>query len=150
LTPGEPAVAVLLENTETGALERLDYSEDGWRSAARPDRVFCYWRRTVPDSQAKASPFVDDDELIAIFESLADADGAQRRAFRFILALLLVRKRLYRHAGSDERDGAPVMLLKRRGADRDEPPIAVPDPGMDAEHIAAASESLDRALRGEE
>jgi len=149
LEPGEPAVAVLIEDAQTGALTRLDYAEDAWASAPRPERLFCFWRRVVPASKAKASPAVDDEDLLGIFESLDGAEGDQQRAFRFILALHLTRRRLFRHVGVEDRSGQRVMLLRRRGADANEPPIAVPDPGLTAETIAAASESLDEALRGE-
>lgn len=150
LVPGDRTVAVVVEDPETGALKRRDYGETEWDAGTRPTHLFCFWRRVVPESGAKPTPFIDDEELVALFEGLAEAEGERQRGLRFILALLLVRKRLYRHVGTDDRRGERVMLLRRRGAGRDEPSIEVADPGLDAGTVAAATEQLGLALRGEE
>ncbi len=153
LEPGERTVAVVLEDAETGAFERRDYAASEWDGIVTlggvPAGLFCYWRRVVPEPNAKPSPFLDDEEIAGLFESL-DADGDNRqRAFRYVLALLLVRRRVYRQVGSAEREGERVMLLVRRGIAKDETPIEVADPGMDAEAVAAAMEMLGQTLRGE-
>ncbi len=153
LEPGERTVAVMLEDAETGAFQRRDYAATEWDGIVAiggvPAGLFCYWRRVVPEPNAKPSPFLDDDEIAGLFESL-DADGDNRlRAFRYVLALLLVRRRMYRQVGSAERNGERVMLLVRRGSAKEETPIEVADPGMDAEAIAAAMEMLGQTLRGE-
>lgn len=149
LTPGEVAVAVLVERDADGGLERLDYSAEAWDSEARPSNVFCFWRRRIPESNAKPKPFIDDDELMSLFDQLADAEQDRQLAFRFILSLILIRKRLLRHVGSKQVDGRSVTLVKPRGAEADSPPIEVVDPGMDAEAIEAATEQLGMALRGD-
>lgn len=148
LAPGASAVAALVERDDDGALERLDYSLAAWESGARPDRLFCFWRRLIPEHNAKPKPFIDDEELLALFDQLGESDQPRAIAFRYILSLLLLRKRLLRQVGSKREEGVSVALVKVRGAPED-PPIAVLDPGMDAETIESATEQLGAALRGE-
>ncbi len=149
LAPGVIAVAVLIENSETGRLERLDYSAAAWDEGKHPANIFCFWRRRIPAPNDKPKPFIDDDELLALFDQLAEADQDRQLAFRFILSLILIRKRLLRHVGSKAMDGRAVSLLKRKGSP-DDPPVEVVDPGMDESAIEAAMEQLGQVLRGDE
>lgn len=150
LEPGAMAVAVLVEHEDTGALERLDYSAEAWDRGERAANLFCFWRRRIPEPNDKPKPFIDDEELLALFDQLADAEQDRRLAFRFILSLILIRKRLLRHVGSKGIEGRSVALLKRKGASPEDPPIEVIDPGMDEAAIEAAMEQLGQVLRGDE
>lgn len=150
LTPGTEAVAVLVEREQDDQLERLDYSAEAWDRGERPARLFCFWRRRIPSPNERPKPFIDDDELVALFDQLQDAEQDRQIAFRFILSLILIRKRLLRHVGSKtDAEGRAVSLLKRKGAAPDDGPIAVIDPGMDESAIASATELLGQALRGD-
>lgn len=149
MAPGDVVIAALIEGPAEGPLERVDYSLKAWEQGARPERLFCFWRRCVHDSSAKPKPFVDDEELVALFDQLAEAEQDRQLAFRFILALILIRKRLLRHVGTDRSGERPMMLVKRKGADAEAPPVEVVDPGMTAAAIEAATEQLGLVLRGE-
>jgi hypothetical protein len=149
LTPGDDVVAVLVEREQDGALDRLDYSLDAWEAGSRPDRLFCFWRRVIPESNAKPKPFIDDDELLSLFEQLGESDQPKQLAFRFILSLILLRKRLIRQVGSKRENGRTVTQVRIRRSDPNDPPIEVIDPGMDDEATAAAMEQLSLAMNGE-
>lgn len=149
LAPGDDAVAVLVEREEVGCLDRLDYSLDAWESGRRPDRLFCFWRRIIPQSNAKPKPFIDDAELLSLFTQLGESDQPRQLAFRFILSLILLRKRLLRQVGARREDGAKVTLVRIRRSDPNDPPIEVVDPGMDDDQTASAMEQLSLALKGE-
>lgn len=149
LVPGEFAVAALIENESDGALSRLDYSISAWESSARPDRLFCFWRRRIPEPNVKPKPFIDDKELLALFERLAEAEGDRGLAFRFVLALLLIRNRLLRQVGSSKKGDRHALLVIPKGAGGEIPPIEVIDPGMTPQAIDAVTEEFERVLRGE-
>jgi len=149
LAPGDAVVAALVEREADDGLDRLDYSLGAWDEGARPERLFCFWRRHVADPNVKPKPFIDDEELLALFDQLAEAEQDRQLAFRFILALILIRKRLLKHVGSSDADARPVMLVRRKGADAEAPPIEVEDPGMTAEAVEAATEQLSLAMRGD-
>jgi hypothetical protein len=49
-----------------------------------------------------------------VFERLADAEGQAAAKLRFVLALLLLRRRVLRDAGRTWRDGQEVWQMRRR------------------------------------
>lgn len=126
LEPGELYVAALVEVDEApadthapdkrptasssavyGGLKRLDVSLDQWDQGHRPDRLFSYWKTRVPEPNAKRKLFVDDDVLMTLFRRLEAAEQAQRLAFRFVLCLILMRKKLLRYDSTLKRAAAP-------------------------------------------
>lgn len=81
-------------------LKRLDVGWGAWQSGNRPERLFSFWKTTVSDCRAKRKIFVDDDVLMNLFRRLADEDDPQRVAFRFVLGLILMRKKYLRYDGT--------------------------------------------------
>jgi hypothetical protein len=135
-------VAALVER-DGGVLDRLDYCEEGW-AGARPEaaRVVGYWRATYTPDAAKKSPLLGDDDLVDLFEELGGAVEPRQHAFRYLLALLLIRRRVLKQAG--HKPGA--LLVVRKAADT---PIEVVDPGMDERAIADAMEQLGQIVATE-
>jgi hypothetical protein len=144
--PGERIVAALVER-ESGGLERRDYALDAWEGGARPtppDVVFGFWRTTYTAEEKRRDALLSDDELLDLFDDLVEEqEGKSQAAFRYFLALLLVRRRRLRLVGM--RDGA--MLVLRKGETGE--PIRVPDPGLSDESIAEAMEQLGRIIAPE-
>jgi hypothetical protein len=121
LVPGEPYYAALVElpidrpsddeESKDKAAEalralglcRLDISLEAWEEGYRPEGLFGYWRSTVPEPNAKKKMFVDDAVLMNLLERLADATEPDRLAFRYVLALILMRKKLLRYDGNESR-----------------------------------------------
>ena len=56
----------------------------------------------------KPRALLSDPELLELFEELAGATETRQLVFRYLLALLLVRRKVLRHAGS-----RPGVLLVR-------------------------------------
>lgn len=150
LAPGEPFIAALFESTASEALERRDYSMEAWERS-RPTAVFAFWRAAVPEPGAKTRQLIDDESLVNLFEQLEGADDAKRRAFRFVLALILTRKRLLVDVGrrSAGKDRPPVMLVRAKSAAPEEKPIEVIDPGLDAATIADVTEQVSSLIRAD-
>jgi hypothetical protein len=160
LEPGEAYVATLVEVDEqptesAGAgsggglgLRRLDVSMEAWQAGSRPEREFSHWRSRVPEPNQKKRLFVDDEVLVNLFRRLADADQAQRVAFRFVVALILMRKKLLRYEGSFVRKA-------ERPASAD-PPLPVADEEVwrmtlkgEAEAVEVVNPRLDEAQIGQ-
>jgi hypothetical protein len=90
---GEAYYASLLES-ETG-IERREYALDAWTGP--PEGSFCHWRGRVPvKDRKKASIAIDNTVLLHLFQRLEDDASEVKQQFRFVLALLLMRKRLLR------------------------------------------------------
>lgn len=93
LKEGDPYYTVLFEEGDT--FRREDYSEEGWTGP--PEGAFCHFKTRLPVKQKKKRLLVDDDLLVNFFSRLADETEPARLRFRFVLALILMRKRILKY-----------------------------------------------------
>jgi len=176
LEPGERYVAMLMEvdqspqstedKTTAGlGLKRLDVSMAGWQQQEeRPTNLFCHWQATVPQPNEKKKLFVDDAVLMNLLARLADTDQPQRLAFRFVLALILMRKRLLRYDRTEKRPAqgdegqteewwwvTPKLDLSKGplGKWNNEQPMAILNPKLDEQQIQQVTEQLGEILEAE-
>lgn len=114
LAPGDAYVATLVEldPAETAdvknpaaalGLKRLDVSWRAWQEGKRPGRLFSHWKSTVPEPNQKRKIFVDDAVLMNLFRRLAEETQPERVAFRFVVGLILMRKKFLRYDGTSRR-----------------------------------------------
>ncbi len=125
-------VVVLLDGQSEDELERLDYSLSAWSKGARPDkdrRLFASWRTQVHEPGKKQDAMISADGLLDLFEQLGDAEEPKRLAFRYVLALMLMRKRQLEYVGTDQGQ----LLVKPKGAQEGADPIRVHDPQASGE-----------------
>jgi hypothetical protein len=157
LTPGEPYFAVLIETTD--GFERLDYSIEGW--AGPPEGAFCYWRSRIPVKDDKAKTVVVDTELLlTLFSQLDDLESNEeeesaeereppseaKQQFRFVLGLLLMRKRLLKLDGTLVKDGREYWKLRLT---RDQSIHHVWNPELTVERVEQLSFQLTALLSGD-
>lgn len=171
LEQGAPCVIALAEVDDPGAatagtpsgmfLRRMEYSLAAWQGGARPQGLFCFWRTTWAGGQQRKM-FVDDETLLDLFHRLEADDRPQRQAFRFVLTLFLVRKKLLRVVGqkrekvTDAPEGSTPTHAERefwlvavRGTDAAAPPIAVLNPRLKEEDIQEIAGQLGEIMSGE-
>src|SRR6266571_4246448 len=89
LQPGERYYAALLE--EGAELVRRDYSAEAWQGP--PAGAFSFWAGRVPPQDEKARPQFDDDLLEECFQRLEGQTDPDRVNFRYVVALLLLRRK---------------------------------------------------------
>ncbi len=148
-TPGEKHMAVLVEQPGEEALVRVLYSIEAWEAGQRPEapaRVFGYWKRIAGEDHKARAPIVSPEELFDLFEQLGEADQPKQVAFRYLIALLLMRKRRLVYDGTLP-DQPHVLRLKGRPGGEEH---LVTDPGMDQQAIAEATEELSRVMQIDE
>lgn len=153
LAPGTDYLATVREDAQ--GLRREDYclacAEKGRGAGVEQgpgaEGVLAEWRARVPLKPPKKKLFVDDEVLIQFFRRLADSAEPARVTFRFVLALVLMRKKLlaYDKAGKTP-DGRDAWNVHFRGTQE---PAVVIDPHMDEAAIAQASQQLTEVLQGE-
>jgi len=105
----EPAASPAGDQTKPAAgamlgFKRSDVSLEAWEAGQRPQGIFSYWLTTVAEPNAKKKLFVDDSVLLNLFRRLADTDQPDRVRFRFVLGLILMRKKMLRYDGSEQRE----------------------------------------------
>ncbi len=137
---GEEYFAALVE-TEQG-LQRRDFSADYWQK--EKPAVYCYWKSRLPQPNQKKQIFVDDEMLTAFFERLAVETEQEKINFRFVLALVLMRKRRLKYDSSRAEDGGEVWRLRVVSEDRF---VEVKNPHLNEEQIGQLSSQIGQILQ---
>jgi hypothetical protein len=106
LQPGERYYAALIE--DGAQFERRDYSADAWKGP--PPGAFSFWAGRVPPPDTKARPRIDDDLLEECFHRLEGQADPSRINFRYVVALLLVRRRRFKLEAGDSDGGATMTV----------------------------------------
>src|SRR5436309_5385333 len=108
LRPGERFVSAL---TADGAeLVRRDYAADAWPGP--PAGVIAYWSGRVPADGKPKPPPVNDDVLVDCLARLESSDEPGQRNFRYVLALLLMRRKRFRFEEARKEGGSEVLVLR--------------------------------------
>ncbi len=143
LAEGEAYYAVLLE-TETG-FERRDYAVEAW--SGPPEGTFCYWRGRVPIREKKPGTYAVDMAILSqLFTQLEDAQSETKQQLRFVLALLLMRKRLLKMDRSSTEEGREHWHMRMTS---DQSMHRVLNPKLEKEQIERLSAQLTAILSGE-
>lgn len=144
--------ATKTETKEVSPYTRVDYCESCWAAGKRPEaplEMFSFWKTTVPEPTAKKKLFVDDSVLIDLFQRLDGRDTAEDTRLRFVLALILMRKRLLRYEGMVERkspEAPEEWRMRPRGTDDE---VIVVNPQLTESQIGEVSQHLSGILAEE-
>ena len=147
LPPGTTCIAALCDDSESDGFRRIDYSLEAWEGGARPEALFSHWRTSVPESNARQRILVGDDVLIDLLERLEGEEKPKRQAFRFVIALVLLRKRLVRFDRREETPEGVMWHLSGRGEVQDT--WTVLDPSLGDDDIVDLHEQLGEVLQGD-
>jgi hypothetical protein len=137
LVPGEEFYSVL---TEAGsALLREDFSAEAWEGP--PAAAIGWWKSHVPSPDARKLHWAPNDVMLDLFEQLADDSG--QADLRYVLALLLIRRRVMRLEDT-ERDEAADESTRKEG--RSHETMVLYCPRRESEYrIAAMPPTAERA-----
>ena len=142
LEEGEEFYSVLFEDGE--GFRRCDYSLDCWKGP--PEGSYCHFKSRIPIKQKRKKLLVDNEILVNFFLRLGDETEPVRRQFRFVLALILMRKRLLRYEGTAAEGGLEVWRMVLT-TDRSEHRVA--NPRLSDEQIEGVSSQLSAILHGD-
>lgn len=153
--PGQAYVSALFQ--EAASFSRQDYCAGCFQSR-RPENVFYFWKATRPEPEANArkerrrQPAVDVEYVLEFFKRLesappgAEPEGgaAQRLAFRYVLALMLARKKVLVLQGRNaDAGGREVHTFAERHGGQTH---LVPEPALSPEQMTAVSAELGTLL----
>jgi hypothetical protein len=139
---GEEYFATLIETKE--GLQRRDFCADYWESQ-KPE-VFCYWKTRLPEPGQKKQLFVDDQMLMVFFERLEKETEQEKINFRFVLALILMRKRILKYDATKNADDREIWCLKKVG---EKEIFEVINPHLDDEQIEQLSSQIGEILHSD-
>jgi hypothetical protein len=139
LRPGDRYFTALLESA--GQFVRQDYSAEAWTGP--PEAAFSFWSGLVPSDNEPARPRIDDDLLLECFERLGGQTEPSRLSFRYVVALLLMRRKRLKFEESATEEGREVLTLRcvKTGASH-----KVVNPGMSDDEMMAVQEEVFKLL----
>lgn len=139
LKTGETFYAAVIDDGAT--LVRRDFAADAWPGP--PEQAVAYWVGRVPATDTPARPPCDDDLLVDCLRRLDGSDDPDHVALRYVIALLLMRrKRLRLEEERDDLPGSVMVFHDAKGGGRFE----IRDPGLTADDLRAAQDELFRLL----
>lgn len=143
IEPGCEYFAALVQ-TEEG-LTRRDFSANYWDNS-KPE-VYCYWKTKQPDPDQKKQIFIDDAMLMSFFERLEEETDQEKINFRFVLTLILMRKRKLKYDSSQDRSGKDIWRLRIVGGDKGF--VEVENPELTEEQVEQLSSQVGEILQVE-
>ena len=142
IEPGEEYYAALVE-TEQG-FARRDFCAGYW--AEHKPEVFCHWKTKLPRPDQKKQVFIDDDMLMTFFERLATETEQEKINFRFVLALVLMRRRRLKYDSSTTSQEKDVWRLRITGT---QDFVEVVNPNLDESQVAQLTGQIGQILQVE-
>ena len=143
IAAGEKFMAALRE-TPVG-FERIDVCVSAWPEFDRKD-VIAFWQATMPALEQKKKLFVDDEVLCDLFERLKDTTEPPKLNFRFVLGLILMRKKMLIYDESRIDDGKDMCVVHFMGR---EDKLDLLNPKLDEAQVAEVSTQLGQILNEE-
>lgn len=136
--PGETFYSALM--TEGSNLVRHDYAEQSWQGP--PMGAIGWWKSRLPQRDTQRMHWAPNDVMLDLFEQLA-ADPT-RADMRYVLALLLIRRRVCRleETQHDDQNRETLLLYCPRREAEYRVTVAAPD----AERTGQIQEELARLL----
>ena len=135
----EEEFVVALFDTAEG-FRREDFCKPCWEG--RPDeaaKAFSVWQSRIPKPDEPKKPVINNNILVEFFEKLDGHDEPAKINFRFVLALMLMRKKLLIYDGSDSEGEREVWTMHFRS---EQAPVKVIRPELDEQQIAEVGSQL--------
>jgi hypothetical protein len=143
IEPGEKFMAALRETPV--AFDRIDVSLQAWPQFDRTG-VLGFWQTVMPRPEQKKKVFVDDQVLCELFERLGDATEPNKLNFRFVLGLILMRKRMLVYETSRTEHNREIWSMRFKGR---EEKLDLVNPKLDESQVQEVSQQLGDILNEE-
>jgi tRNA U54 and U55 pseudouridine synthase Pus10 len=123
---------------------RQDFCPDCWN----PEHsYFSFWKTRVPRAEApsRGPRFVDMERLLQLFQRLEEQEDGEAQRFRYVLALVLMRKRRLRLLSSRRLKGGSgeELTVREVGAGRE---YVVTCPSLSETELAGVADRLREIL----
>jgi len=107
LREGEWYYSVVLEADEE--YQRRDYSAEAWEGP--PEGAIGFWKNRMPTSDERKMVLAPSEVLIDLLRQMADFP--EKAKTRYLLALMLLRRKIVQHAVADpDHDAAGQLCVK--------------------------------------
>ncbi len=143
LAPDEKFMAALRETAE--GFERLDVALEHWADFDKTD-LLASWQTTMPRPEQKKKLLVDDEILREIFHRLQGATEPAKVNFRFVLGLILMRKRMLIYETTRVEEGTEVWVVRMKGQEQT---LDLVNPRLTEAQVAEVSQQMSEIINEE-
>jgi hypothetical protein len=139
LQPGEKYFSVLVEQDHK--LVRQDYSQEAWQGP--PAGAFSFWTGRISDTGGDSKPQIDDELLLDCFQRLDGENDPNKVNFRYVVALLLMRRKRLKFEEAKVKDGQEFLVLRCAGSKKK---VEVLNPGLTEEEMLSVQDQVFQIL----
>jgi hypothetical protein len=139
--PGEFFYTLLYRNGE--GYRREDLSEEAWRNRNENIQPFSFWRSKYEPHPAPAPEPLAKEDAESLFRRLLAQPDAPAHA-RFVLAVMLERKRVLKQVGVETRSSGRVLIYEHT---KNGDVFLVQDPGLRLAELDRVQEEITQLLR---
>lgn len=136
--PGEIFFSQL--RTEDGEIVRQDFSSQAWSETAKD--AIGWWQCRMPDDDDSRARLAPNDVMLQYFEQLEN--DPRRADVRYVLALLLTRRRILRIEDTNTDDQGRETMIMSCSRNENEYCVLVAEPEQD--RIEPVQEELAKML----
>ncbi len=138
---GENLYSVLYEDEE--GFKRSDYCLGCW--GGRGEGAFSHWRTQVP-LRNEPAPLPPGEVLLDLFRKFGERREPRREQFRYVIALLLLRKKVLKLVRTERGAEGEILALEHgRGGEA----YRVPVPRLSPVEVEALSGELGKLLNAQ-
>jgi hypothetical protein len=139
LRAGDKFYSVLLE--QGGQLLRQDYSSEAWQGP--PHGSFSFWAGHIPAGEQNQRAPIDDELLLDCLQRLENENEPARINFRYVVALLLMRRKRLRFEEARTEGDQEILMLR---CPRTRNTYRVRNPQLSEEEMAAVQDEVFQVL----
>lgn len=141
----EPFFTALFEDNSDDGFERRDYSVEAWKAERGSLKPFSYWRTLYepPRSEPQKQDVVEKESAEGLLRRLIDEDDPLTENTRFILALMLERKKTLRETDSRSLGQARLRIYEHA---RSGEVFIIRDPMLKLDQLESIQEEVSTLL----
>lgn len=144
LRPGEVYFSALID--APGGMQRKDFAAENWTGP--PADTVGYWKgRIPPDDKPKAAQPISDEAMLELFEKWENSDDAEKVQLRYVLALLLIRRKALKLQDMVQSEEGEYLIVQRP---RQKQTHRVRDPHLAEDQVQRVEQELTRLLEADQ
>lgn len=127
---------------ENNTFVRKDFCTPCWNKG-KDGGSFSFWKTKVPKKDKPVQPLVNIDVLVDMFIRLEGNSETHQKNLRYVLALYLIRKRVFKLKTFQRQNGEETLILNYQKEDRE---FTVFNPNLKEEEIEAITSEMSQLL----
>ncbi len=110
---GDSFYTALFDDAESGELVRRDYSIGAWKTLGKELKPFSFWKSVYEAPRPEArTEVVEKESAEGLLRRLIEEDTPGTENTRYILAIMLERKKMLKHTATQETEDANFLIYE--------------------------------------